>query len=338
MSELVHEDEAQALDAGALSNKKQMYWDFHAKALPDRESKLLSSEKEEEAGIRSTSCNVDDKEEEQSESILYSQPKEDSAEVHERDDEVVELMDSPACIVPPPPTQFDDIELPSASQIHLSQVEEMPSPLRSKIKAKILQAEQPPITGTSTSPPKFRQMDVTRALKLAAVKSGDADTSMSLSQLDQLPLELQLQIANQDDQPLGACSPETMRRKSTSSKTRPARVSLESESLPAAEETPEEEPLEEPPGGMYETDIKPMSLFMDMNDPSDPDVSTQVDQFFELCVQQDRLTVIRALLRSIERRQDEWTKLLDHILEVIRWKHEQIHDGEQLDTEWLLTG
>ena len=46
-------------------------------------------------------------------------------------------------------------------------------------------------------------------MKLAAVKSGQANAGMSLAELRRLPLEIQLQIANQDSNPVGLLSQKT---------------------------------------------------------------------------------------------------------------------------------
>jgi hypothetical protein len=64
---------------------------------------------------------------------------------------------------------------------------------------------------------KFRQTSLTRMMRLAAVKSGEVETAISLTQLDHLPLELQLQVVNDDLGPIGALSPTKLPRPHASS-------------------------------------------------------------------------------------------------------------------------
>lgn len=124
----------------------------------------------------------------------------------------------------------DDLVLPPFSQIHMSQVAELPSPLRKNIIAKVMCPStkgpanlsrddllQKPVASVDADfgvaerctdsmharengdAPAMRQLSVKRMLKLAAVKSGQ-DTalsnrlggSVSLTQLECLPLEMQL--------------------------------------------------------------------------------------------------------------------------------------------------
>ena len=53
---------------------------------------------------------------------------------------------------------------------------------------------------------RFRQTDLKRLMKLADVKSGKIATDISLTQLDNLPLEIKLQVVNEDNSPVGFLS------------------------------------------------------------------------------------------------------------------------------------
>jgi hypothetical protein len=57
-----------------------------------------------------------------------------------------------------------------------------------------------------TSSARFRQSSLQRMMRLAAVKAGKETTNISLTQLDQLPLEIQLQVVNDDFCPVGSLS------------------------------------------------------------------------------------------------------------------------------------
>ncbi|EEC44241.1 predicted protein [Phaeodactylum tricornutum CCAP 1055/1] len=125
---------------------------------------------------------------------------------------------------------FDcDIAIPTLSQIHMSQVELLPSSMKKQIMAQLEQKRNLEFEDTayfdSTKVARFRQTDVKRQLtfassgslptvfRLAAVKSGEdslADTlggAVSLTQFGTLPLKMQLQIANNDGCSVGLVSP-----------------------------------------------------------------------------------------------------------------------------------
>jgi hypothetical protein len=53
---------------------------------------------------------------------------------------------------------------------------------------------------------RFRQSSLQRMMRLAAVKAGKETTDISLTQLDQLPLDIQLQIVNDDFYSVGSLS------------------------------------------------------------------------------------------------------------------------------------
>lgn len=75
---------------------------------------------------------------------------------------------------------------------------------------------------------RFLQTDLKRMMKLAAVQSGKEQTDISLTELDHLPLEMKLQVVNDDDQKLGSfCSSKSTARSRSSPERRRKRATLE---------------------------------------------------------------------------------------------------------------
>jgi hypothetical protein len=245
----------------------------------------------------------------------------------------------------------------------MSQVAELPSPLRKNITAKVMarrtidQAnlaqdesveELPPSGGANAriaerrtgskharedhAGPAMRQLSVKRMLKLAAVKSGqDTDLSnrlggfVSLTQLECLPLEMQLQVANDED----IDSP----FRTTSSPSLKGRRSLVSESKPRASSSPssnaaneskvstrdqegvvstQAEPDYTAPSisqtlSFYQENIKPMKEYMDANPDISDEVSQKIRDFICIVVRERRFVDAVKLLRSIKNRGDEWS-------------------------------
>jgi hypothetical protein len=67
-------------------------------------------------------------------------------------------------------------------------------------------AKKAPRLSVDQSSARFRQSSLQRMMRLAAVKAGKETTDVSLTQLDQLPLEIQLQVVNDDFCPVGSLS------------------------------------------------------------------------------------------------------------------------------------
>ena len=122
------------------------------------------------------------------------------------------------------------IELPPLSQIHMSQVEALPPDLKQQIVSRMKKRGASIVQrsidthGTKNeyfdhseinSANRFRQTDLKRMMKLAVVKSGRDETGISLTQLDALPLEIKLQVVNQDTRRIGVLSPRTTAPKSS---------------------------------------------------------------------------------------------------------------------------
>ena len=272
-----------------------------------------------------------------------------------------------------------DMEIPPLSQLRLSQVECLPSPLRRQAMKRISEekcrASRVVLPESRRQPdPRFRQTDVKRMLKLVAVKSGSEKLTdptgcpVSLTQLDNLPLETQLQIVNDDSARVGALDshPSKMNGKSTTSshfaKSNAATVHpssrapkksthlhLVSESLvsiPKDEATalgdgewlsgraagihvfPDD-------GNFFRDNIIPLKVFLDENPETDQSTLSLVESFLCLCVKEWTLADIVVLLRSIKNRTDRWSGEAFHTLMAQVNKAIESKHGMRLDIDWV---
>jgi impB/mucB/samB family C-terminal domain len=263
----------------------------------------------------------------------------------------------------------DDIALPALSQIHMSQVKELPSPLRKKVIQKMeieksrnstVQVPEPEENYFAPRDIRRRQTDVKRMLRLAAVKSGatelrnESGQPISLTQLDCLPLDLQLEIANSDSHGLGPLSPppKTNRRgepmvasKSSSWAAEPPqapssptinRKSVDSNAAHSVATVAS--PQLVPTHGTVDfvrDNLRPLTQFFDEHASVDEAALQQVKDFLCLCVSQNRLSDAVQLLRSIQRRSDLWgTDHFDPIFDAVN-DQVQISFRASLDKDGL---
>jgi hypothetical protein len=280
----------------------------------------------------------------------------------------------------------------------MSQVEFLPSPLRKTIKDKVevakrgsaaadcidqkqaaadcIDKKQVPSRPTTDDIAnlRLRQVSVKRMLKLAAVKSrveklsdrlGDA---VSLTQLESLPLEMQLQIANNDDMDVGVLSPEKKhrtKRKSSGMKhmletdQEQGSVCMEHKHCDVVVLDEEVEPLQsaedvdsdygticgdmeakalgsEDSRAFYRDNIVPLQMFLNENFEANDDSVNQVKDFLCLCVSENRHRDAVLLLRSIRSRSDEaWSRTAyATILDAVNERCMQML-GSFLDVDWL---
>jgi DNA repair protein REV1 len=265
----------------------------------------------------------------------------------------------------------DDLALPPFSQIHMSQVAELPSPLRKKIIAKVMMtrptkdqvnlAQDEPVekslqsgganarvadrrTGSKHARVDhdglgMRQLSVKRMLKLAAVKSGqDTDLStrlggsVSLTQLECLPLEIQLQVANDEDidcPSRTASSPPLKARRSIGSESRlrvssspvsnaanELKVSRDREGVVSTQaSTDYTVPSISQMPSFYHENIRPLKEYMDSNPDLSDESLQKVRDFLCIVVTERRFVDAVKLLRSIKNRGDEWS---GHVYQAIR--------------------
>lgn len=250
----------------------------------------------------------------------------------------------------------EDIALPSFSQIHMSQVAELPSPMRKSIIARIESHETAldanhedsakaaygtksriRVAAHHTDLPHIKdrggmkQLSVKRMMKLAAVKSGADKTlseslggAVSLTQLECLPLEMQLQVANNEEIFSRYRSPRSARKKRRRSSPQPAKRSSSEASRArangyqeetngqrdvdeASELTQDKAPLALEQASFYQENIAPLKVFMDANPEAAGDASRKVQEFLSLCITERRFSDAVKILRSIKSREDSWS-------------------------------
>ena len=248
-----------------------------------------------------------------------------------------------------PTTEMDcDIDIPS--QLHLSQVDQLPSPMKRAILSKIddanLERKMPCVADANISrDTRLLQTNISRMMKLAAVKNGNetipgsSNLDISMTQLECLPLEMQLQVANGDNRPIGV-----LPRKSRNSSEAPSGKALiarvrsvasdrskprRNRSLPesrdaeivivdsdsddqdhSASTLPESTKQ-----SFFQENVKPLMVFMDENSCNNEEAVSQVLEFFHTVVaDEERHQDAVVLLRNIERRGDGWNGLPFNLL------------------------
>ena len=215
----------------------------------------------------------------------------------------------------------------------------------------------------------LRQTNLKRMMKLVAVKSGQGMEGVSLTQLERLPLEIQLQIANEDSNPVGLLSqkgrPSLINRSTKSRQTNgrngawsekrqdEAKVTIDVElpgesdreilivnedGEPKHKETdPEMEKLPATSIDFFDDDIVPLQHFLDANSPLNSEAVDLVVDFFRICLEGRRMNVVPALVRSIKARSDSWSahSVLSDIVQGVDEHHFEMY-GSRLDRQWFL--
>ena len=179
------------------------------------------------------------------------------------------------------------------------------------------------------------QPSVTRMFKLASVKCGEeemGDNDLSLSQLDCLPLELQLQIANGDDV-------EITRRPRQSSKSKESIVGDQmidtNEMLPNSMQNRDCYSAEDSSTvNFYEENIVPLLDFISTNPDPDESAVSAVHDFLSCIIQERRIEHTTIFLRTIKN-SDGWGD--DIYMQLRRVALDEIKQktGSVLDVKWL---
>lgn len=290
------------------------------------------------------------------------------------------------------------IDLPPMSQIRLSQVEALPHNLKQHILAKMKDqdeanaerfdatrnnnsdedndvpsnAEQGRGNLFSAQDRRFRQTNLKRMMKLQTIQSGKEDTGISLTQFEELPLEIRLQIANQDNFQVGVLSQRDPPARSKGGKGRPARKSTEFPRDYNHQSNPESilktthnnqrhdvilankiQPSSRMKKGkrkrkravvfedvdLFHEDILPLNIFLDENSP---DISSEaldrVIEFLTAVLKEGRVRTVVTMIRSIQnRREGTWNHrpTLERIVGSIDAEHVRLY-GTHLDVPWLL--
>jgi DNA repair protein REV1 len=177
-----------------------------------------------------------------------------------------------------------------------------------------------------------RQNDVKRMFKLASVKAGLDQISIngdpvSLTQLDSLPLDVQLQVANHDN----------IRARMNGMKTQNASTTVielsdSDDSVIAYESSIAEGPLQCDEGSnFYQSNILPFRKYLDASmEPSEEDVR-KVRTFLHICFDEKRLDDLVMYLRIIKQRKNDWgtihyPTILREVVEIAKKK-----EGRNLD-------
>jgi DNA repair protein REV1 len=247
-----------------------------------------------------------------------------------------------------------DVAIPSLSQIHMSQVAELPSPFRNHIRSKIEQEKAKKKVADCThmsleqKSSRFFQTDVQRMFRLVAVKSGERPLenepglAVSLTQLECLPFEVQLQLANNDKRRIGFLSPGKKKSarsgatvgksESHSCKKHDEMTKPINESINASESSVDEIT---DPRAFYSENVLPLRVFMDEN-PVCAEATTLVTSFLSICVTEGRVPDAIVLLRSIKNRNDAWGNFAFESIWLSVKSEIETYCGSQLDIEWAL--
>ena len=294
----------------------------------------------------------------------------------------------------------DDIEIPPISQIDRNEVEEMPQQLREKLQKKLYEYERERACSSVTVPANSsrhpisspsskkegkkrkvlgsasifsregkRQLNLKSMLVLASIKSGKEARKIdgepvSLTQLQALPLAVQLEVANQDEMSLESnysnciyspqrhknrwktsCTTDKVTKKNTAASCLTDSTStkkqcnndelqdslISTDSLAAIQVVEESHCLID--------DVNFLRNWLDTHVPQSADCSTHsplmmLTEFICLCVDEKRLEHALIFLRMVKYRQDEWRGiyyqlLLDNVKKHVKSKH-----GVNLDEKW----
>ena len=264
-------------------------------------------------------------------------------------------------------TSCNDIVLPALSQIHMSQVHALPSPMRKHIISEIEN-----VKGKATSEThhvqnpmrdiRYRQTDVKRLLRLASLKAGastvlnETGQAISLTQLQCLPLELQLDIANDDSNGYGQASPIKMSQKShdfgrttnhpddetekSVTKKNSIEQSIQLCNIDDGEDHDvmfqDTESVNVPPN-FYRDDVLPLIAYMNENPEADMEAVQHVSEFLCLCVSENRLTDTVVLLQNIKFfGNNQWyNDGFESVFEIVD-RHVNQYYLANLDKEWIL--
>ena len=181
------------------------------------------------------------------------------------------------------------------------------------------------------------QVSVKRMFKLNSIKSGEEsfDGNCSLSQLDCLPLEVQLQIANSDNTTVAKKpSRNTVARQMTTTSI----ADITTEAIHPDfhyEDVGRVELQEEPRSNLFQDNISPLKDFILSNPDPDVEVVRTVKEFLAVCVSERRLDDVAVFLRAIRNMSCGWNE------ELYRELRDSVVDeifavtGDRLDLDWL---
>jgi hypothetical protein len=202
---------------------------------------------------------------------------------------------------------------------------------------------------------RFRQTSLKRMMRLAAVKCGEETTGISLTQLEHLPLELKLQLANDDADLVGALSQRKPRARKEVAQTTSSHHGREMSSVASIQERPRQcdhvaddhdAEVEETetdtyrsydPIDFYHQNVKPLKVFLDENQSTDAEALGNTFKFLVTVLSEGRVRDVMVLLRSVRNRRDEWSEepVLEEMANALDEENLRQY-GYRLDIDWLL--
>ena len=187
------------------------------------------------------------------------------------------------------------------------------------------------------------QVSVKRMFKLNSIKSGVEDfeqsgTNCTLSQLDALPFEVQLQIANCDNTTIAK---RTSRNAVARSMSRTSSVDMPSEPSDAVnssfydQDCTHDEIHQEPPCNFFQDNIAPLKDFILSNPDPNTEVVGTVKEFLNVCVSEKRIHDVVVFLRAIRNLPNGWNDELYRELRDSAYDEIYAVTGDRLDLPWL---
>ena len=266
----------------------------------------------------------------------------------------------------------EDIVLPPLSQIDENAVKALPSPLRSQIMRKLrskhgalhdqinlsLSPSEPAAEQKQGTPPGLKlkrrktrgrkkdiadpgQLSVKRMLKLASVKSGQqvlkerpGGKTVSITQLECLPLNMQLQIANNDEVSLLLRSPVEKNGRNSSRSATPIQMRVSDKGPLAVDPVGVTEDL----GNTYDffhDNVLPLRSWLVSKPFPSLDEVEKIQDFFSSCIDEKRLDEVVKMLRIIKCGPGVWGGDPYHTILGAVNQYLVATGRLQLDTQWL---
>lgn len=233
-------------------------------------------------------------------------------------------------------TNSYDIEIPALSQLHMSQVDCLPSPLRRDIKRKVkIKESQKRLADdrrrktesnkgtTSGYQTRMEDMLLLDAVRCGKRKIGEPDgENISLSQFEKLPFEAKLDVANGGQSRI---RPRKAAKQPPQLKNPP--VTLDEEVAPKVKL----EPHDADDNDFFLLNVLPLTNFLDEHMPNE-DSQSQVHAFFDELFDASMMYEMVILLRTIRNRSDSWSKgPFDSLLASMKSKFFSATGGTILD-------
>ena len=255
--------------------------------------------------------------------------------------------------------QSDGVSIPTYSQIDQDVLTELPDHIREELQSMYGKAtdhlsratNKPAVQSSSNRSKKDKrqatvpgQVSVKRMLKLACVKSGEeklecANKAFTLSQLDCLPLETQLQIANNDNVVLSkyAVLPKTGAILNNIQSIKGCPES-HLDSGVTIEQTINSTTLHDmfcSSRNFYDENIRPLQEFIRSRPSPDNDDVQCVIEFLSICIAESRVDDVIVFLRTIKTMRSGWDKTIYDLIKQSVVDEALRLNGYMLDTTWF---